>query len=87
MVFADRAVVLDHRTGTTYLLTLAEDGDETAARAWLRTTTAELARLAEQAPTPCPAPAGLTGPDLRPRHDRDAYLKLIDVCHEEIRAA
>ncbi|MFJ1569437.1 aminodeoxychorismate synthase component I [Streptomyces erythrochromogenes] len=86
MVFADRAVVLDHRTGTTYLLTLAEDGDETAARAWLRTTTAELARLAEQAPTPCPAPAGLTGPDLRPRHDRDAYLKLIDVCHEEIRA-
>ncbi|MER5932780.1 aminodeoxychorismate synthase component I [Streptomyces sp. NPDC002054] len=86
MVFADRAVVLDHRTDTTYLLALAEDGDEAAARAWLRTTTAELARLAEQPPTPCPAPAGLTEPDLRPRHDRDAYLKLIDVCHEEIRA-
>ncbi|MEU2833550.1 aminodeoxychorismate synthase component I [Streptomyces lavendulae] len=86
MVFADRAVVLDHRTDTTYLLALAEDGDQGAARDWLRTTTAELAQLAEQAPTPCPAPAGLTAPDLRPRHDRDAYLKLIDVCHEEIRA-
>ncbi|MFJ6480068.1 aminodeoxychorismate synthase component I [Streptomyces sp. NPDC091682] len=86
LVFADRAVVLDHRTDTTYLLALAEDGDEAPARAWLRTTAAELARLPEQAPAPCPAPAGLTGPDLRPRHDRDAYLKLIDVCHEEIRA-
>lgn len=86
MVFADRAVVLDHRTDTTYLLALAEDGDEAPARAWLRTTAVELARLVEQAPVPCPAPAGPTGPELRPRHDRDAYLKLIDVCQEEIRA-
>ncbi|WP_284574467.1 aminodeoxychorismate synthase component I [Streptomyces sp. 2P-4] len=86
MVFADRAVVLDHRTDTTYLLALAEDGDEAAARAWLRNTAAELEGLAGQAPEPCPAPAGLTGPDLRARHDREAYLKLIDVCHEEIRA-
>ncbi|MFJ4879775.1 aminodeoxychorismate synthase component I [Streptomyces sp. NPDC088745] len=86
MVFADRAVVLDHRTGTTYVLALVEDGDEAAARAWLRGTTAELARLAGRTPEPCAPPAGLTGADLRPRHDRDAYLKLIDVCHEEIRA-
>ncbi|QDY80145.1 aminodeoxychorismate synthase component I [Streptomyces qinzhouensis] len=86
LVFADRAVVLDHRTDTTYLLALTEDGDEAAAHAWLRTTAAELARLTAPAPAPCPPPTGLTGPDLRPRHDRDSYLKLIDVCHEEIRA-
>ncbi|MGW0777299.1 aminodeoxychorismate synthase component I [Streptomyces sp. NPDC002835] len=86
MVFADRAVVLDHRTDTTYLLALAEDGDEAAARAWLRATTTELARLAGRPPASCAPPPGLTAADLRPRHDRDAYLKLIAVCHEEIRA-
>ncbi|GHA43205.1 aminodeoxychorismate synthase, component I [Streptomyces spiroverticillatus] len=86
MVFADRAVVLDHRTDTTYVLALTEDGAQDDARAWLRSTTAELARLAGRTPAPCPPPVGLTEADLRPRHDRDAYLKLIDVCHEEIRA-
>ncbi|MFG2295497.1 aminodeoxychorismate synthase component I [Streptomyces sp. NPDC048603] len=84
MVFADRAVVLDHHTGTTYLLALTEDGEETAARAWLDRTSRS---LRDTTPEPLPAPvpqAPLTG--LRLRHDRDAYLRLIEECQEEIAA-
>ncbi|MBT2469600.1 aminodeoxychorismate synthase component I [Streptomyces sp. ISL-66] len=85
MVFADRAVVLDHLTGLTYLLALAEDDDEDAARAWLTATTAELESLAgvlAGEPTlPAPTPAGI-----RLRHERDSYLRLIDACQEEIAA-
>ncbi|WP_405941966.1 aminodeoxychorismate synthase component I [Streptomyces sp. NBC_00207] len=88
MVFADRAVVLDHATGTTHLLALAEDGDEAPARAWLRTAAqtlesiaGELAVEAPAAPAPRPSAAGI-----RLRHDRDAYLRLIDACQEEISA-
>ncbi|MET9384023.1 aminodeoxychorismate synthase component I [Streptomyces sp. NPDC002928] len=83
MVFADRAVVLDHTTGTTYLLALAED-DETAARGWLRETAQALRDIAGQ-PTAEPAAAGAPGP-VRLRHDRDTYLRLIDACQEDIRA-
>ncbi|MEV7613332.1 aminodeoxychorismate synthase component I [Streptomyces sp. NPDC089799] len=84
MVFADRAAVLDHHTGTTYLLALAEDGEEGPARAWLDRTART---LRDTAPVPLPAPAPqapLTG--LRLRHDRDAYLGLIEECQDEIAA-
>ncbi|WP_409060151.1 aminodeoxychorismate synthase component I [Streptomyces sp. SYP-A7185] len=84
MVFADRAVVLDHHTGTTYLLALAEDGDERAARAWLHDTTERLRALAGRA-LDAPRPQEpLTG--LRLRHDRDRYLALIEECQDEIAA-
>ncbi|MFD4322389.1 aminodeoxychorismate synthase component I, partial [Streptomyces sp. NPDC058548] len=90
MVFADRAVVLDHRTGTTHLLALAEDGgdsgSEEAARAWLRTTAAALDGLAGREAEPCAPSAPAPAAELWLRHDRDAYLKLIDVCQEEIQA-
>ncbi|MFF5802120.1 aminodeoxychorismate synthase component I [Streptomyces sp. NPDC012746] len=103
MVFADRALVLDHTTGTSYLLALAEraaeDPDasrpapshassEAAARDRLAAMAAELERLAPL-PRPAPADAGdgpvLTG-EIRLRHDRDAYLRLIDACQQEIAA-
>ncbi|MEU3351868.1 aminodeoxychorismate synthase component I [Streptomyces sp. NPDC037389] len=86
MVFADRAVVFDHRTDTTHLLALAEDTDEAPARAWLRTTADLLAGTAGHAPGPCDPPVepGTTG--IRLRHDRDTYLKLIAACQEEIKA-
>ncbi|MDH6114863.1 para-aminobenzoate synthetase [Kitasatospora sp. MAP12-15] len=85
MVFADRAIVLDHLTGTTHLLALAEEEHEDPARDWLRGAAAGLADLVDRAAPPCEAPdAG--GSELRLRHDREAYLKLIDVCQEEIRA-
>ncbi|MDH6133788.1 para-aminobenzoate synthetase [Kitasatospora sp. MAA4] len=85
MVFADRAIVLDHLTGTTHLLALAEEDREDPARGWLREAAAALGGLVDRAPEPCEAP-GAGGAELRLRHHREAYLKLIDVCQEEIRA-
>ncbi|CAM5679529.1 Isochorismate synthase MenF [Streptomyces alboniger] len=86
LVFADRALVIDHRSDTGYLLALTEDGDEDAARAWLTGATAALDGIAGQRPEPCaPAPRCAVGP-VELRHDRDAYLKLIDVCQQEIAA-
>ncbi|MFF8964381.1 aminodeoxychorismate synthase component I [Streptomyces globisporus] len=91
MVFADRALVVDHLTGTTHLLALAESGTgrdedgEEAARAWLHHTRSRLAALSGVAPASAPAlPAG--SPEIRLRHDRAAYLDLIAACHEEIAA-
>ncbi|MDH6125722.1 aminodeoxychorismate synthase component I [Kitasatospora sp. GP82] len=86
MVFADRAAVFDHLTGTTHLLALAEENHQEAARSWLRDTATDLAALTDRVPGPCEAPAAHTGAELRLRHDRESYLRLIDVCQEEIRA-
>ena len=85
MVFADRAVVFDHRTDTTYLLALAE-GDEVPARAWLRDTAVALADLSAVEPGPALPIAPVPSERLHMRHDREAYLSRIDVCQEEIRA-
>jgi para-aminobenzoate synthetase len=86
MVFADRAIVFDHRTGTTYLLALAEDDEETAALTWLQDTAEALADLAWVQPVDCPSDAPAPATRLRLRDDRDAYLRNIDTCQEEIRA-
>ncbi len=84
MVFADRAVVLDHVTGMTYLLALAERGRHAGARRWLGETAG---RLTGPPPDRLPEPSGPlpTGP-IRLRHDRDRYLELIAVAQEEIAA-
>ncbi|MGA5822923.1 aminodeoxychorismate synthase component I [Kitasatospora sp. NPDC094028] len=90
MVFADRALVVDHRTGTTHLLALTEDGREASARAWLDDTAALLTGPAPHTGPPShtrpgpSSPAGRTG--LRLRHPRESYLKLIDACQDEIAA-
>ncbi|WP_438312907.1 aminodeoxychorismate synthase component I [Streptomyces sp. HUAS TT3] len=93
MVFADRALVLDHVERTTYLLALAEDADEDAAAseasaaaadAWLAGTAERLGRLAGLT-LPAPGPQE-GGGEIRLRHDRGAYLDLIDTCLEEIAA-
>lgn len=83
MIFSDRALVLDHHTGTTYLLALAED-DERAARSWLAGTARRLARLKGRKPTAPPPPE--PGGELRLRHDRDSYRRLIERCQDEIAA-
>jgi para-aminobenzoate synthetase len=86
MVFADRAIAFDHRSETTHLLALAEDGAEDAARTWLTASAARLADCAGQAPGLCAAPARAEGAGLRLRHGREAYLELIEQCQEEIRS-
>ncbi len=97
LLFADRALVLDHETRTSYLLALSIAGDAAGtaeAEAWLATT-AEALRALPAAPTD-PAPAltlsgpAMTDPDIgmnvELRHDRAAYLKRIDECFDEINA-
>ncbi|MCX3059254.1 aminodeoxychorismate synthase component I [Streptomyces beihaiensis] len=98
MVFADRALVLDHATGTTYLLALAEapadaeapvdgTGEGTGvagARAWLDRTAEALDALAGTVPAE-PGPPEHGG-EIALRHDREAYLRLIAECQEEIAA-
>jgi para-aminobenzoate synthetase len=82
MVFADRAVVFDHGSWTTYLLALSSDGDGEDARAWLRDTAATLTSLVGQLPAPVEDLPPL--PEVHIRHDREQYLKLIDACNEAI---
>ncbi|PWI43213.1 aminodeoxychorismate synthase component I [Streptomyces sp. ICBB 8177] len=96
MVFADRAVVMDHASGMTYLLTLVErdgDGDRPGGgdgrsgrergRAWLRETADRLDGLTGRIPAPTrPFPRC----EIRLRHDRDRYLELIAIAQEEIAA-
>jgi para-aminobenzoate synthetase len=89
MVFASRALVLDHATGVSYLLALAEDGvagSAEAARAWLGRARGRLEREAVgRPPEPVSAPAAAGG-TVTLRHDRAAYLALIGACQEEIAA-
>lgn len=88
MIFADRAVVFDHREGMTYLLALADEGTglagqevavEDTARSWLTRTASRLDALAGLVPNPDPAPPAV-GTRVELRHDRQAYLNLIDSC-------
>lgn len=84
MIFADRALAVDHLTGTTYLLALADPDNEASAREWLRGTRAHLDTLAGAA-----RPEGRGCMDfgfLRLRHDRARYLDLIACCQEAIKA-
>jgi para-aminobenzoate synthetase len=75
MIFADRAIVFDHKTSTTYLLSLSDDG-------WLEETELRLAGLAGIEPNPEEKPQPAT--QLTLRHDRDRYLSLIDRCMDGI---
>ncbi|MFC7616001.1 aminodeoxychorismate synthase component I [Actinokineospora soli] len=81
LVFADRAIAFDHHTGEIHLLALATPGAEDDAARW-QDQTAE--RLASLSPLPPPGPWGRVGP-LTARHDRAAYLAMIDECLAAIR--
>jgi len=84
LLFADRCVVFDHGTATTYLLAL-HLGDEAPARNWLAATrariqaTADAPRLSAVAHERVETPVSL-------RHDRPAYLELIESCQRAIAA-
>lgn len=86
MVFADRAVVLDHATGTAHLLALTEhEPDAGQARRWLDRTEALLCGPAPRLDAPAPMPP-LPADAITVRHDRDRYLDLIGRCQDEIAA-
>ncbi|NEB08064.1 aminodeoxychorismate synthase component I [Streptomyces coelicoflavus] len=84
LVFADRALVFDHAEDTVHLLALVEGDDDGDAQAWMDATEAALAGAAGRVlPAPRPhAPGG----EIRLRHDRDAYLGLVESCLEQISA-
>jgi len=96
LVFADRALVLDHLAGASYLMALSADGDDADALAWIAETSRRLLELPahEDEPEPEPRHAGaaeLSGMTdacaeelLEPRHDKAAYLDRIAQCLEEI---
>ncbi|MFP8961058.1 aminodeoxychorismate synthase component I [Streptomyces nanhaiensis] len=95
MVFAARALVFDHLTGTTHLLALApaDPADhpgaaalDESARAWLRTTAGQLRALAGRAADADVPAQPVDAGDLRLRHDRDAYLDRIRRSQEDIAA-
>ncbi|MEU5691995.1 aminodeoxychorismate synthase component I [Actinosynnema sp. NPDC020468] len=85
MVFADRAVVVDHHAGCLYLLALAED--PAGAPAWLEATRERLEALARvpEADLPPPRPVRLSG-RLRARHGKREYLRLVERAQREIAA-
>ncbi|MER8183454.1 aminodeoxychorismate synthase component I [Kitasatospora sp. NPDC094015] len=84
LVFSGRALVLDHATGTSHLLALAEEGEEEHAQAWLDLTAERLA-LTEGRRLHLAGPPLPFGP-LTARHDRPGYLGLVDACLQEIEA-
>jgi para-aminobenzoate synthetase len=80
LIFADRGVVFDHETGEVHLLALA--GDEMAARRWIDRTAARLAGVPVEEPG-----KPVTGvSEVRLRHDRYSYLRMIEDCLRAIEA-
>lgn len=88
MVFADRAVVLDHEAGRCHLLALSEHIGEDATAAWFDETSAVLATLSDSVPAAPPPLLVLDDRDekIRVRHDPQRYLELIGQCLAEIRS-
>jgi len=100
LLFADRMLVLDQLNRVSYLLCLsagdaAGPGGAEAAEAWLAEAAARMRTLPAASPplTGAPLAGALTGAALAEsvpetlelRHDRQAYLKRIEACLEEIR--
>ncbi|MEU8709149.1 aminodeoxychorismate synthase component I [Streptomyces sp. NPDC048565] len=82
LLFADRCVVFDHSTSTTYLLALYLE-DEAPARSWLTATRARIEALAGAPRSATAEPARATAP-VSLRHDRGTYLELIESCQHAI---
>ncbi len=62
LVFADRALAIDHLEGTCYLMALSADDDDTDAMAWIEDTSRRILELRPQHDLP--------GPPARRRLDR-----------------
>jgi len=83
LIFADRAVVIDHALGRTHVIALIGSEHDAAQRAWCAETAQLVAELTEPVVS---AVVGHGGVDtLRARHPREEYLDLVDSCLAEIR--
>ena len=91
LVFAERAVVVDHRTGDVHGLALVSAGDDeltAASRAWLDELPARIAALDRLSLDPLPTPTlDLAEIEARfeQRHTHDEYVRLVRQCQEHIR--
>ncbi len=90
MVFADRALVFDHNTGTCYAMALVVDHGDPDTAAWFDSVVGSLESLRDRARPPSAPRAPLLAPNLQDdlplRHDREKYLGLIEQCLAEIRS-
>jgi para-aminobenzoate synthetase len=93
LLFADRMIAFDHLRRACYLLALSTSASSSKdAAAWMDQTERRLSALPEEpAATDVPQASwlGMTAQEayqaLKLRHDKDAYLKRIDECLQEIR--
>jgi len=79
LIFADRAVALDHHTGEVYLLALAPPDNPGVALDWLEQTAHRL-RASVTRGSARPVARTVRVGDVRLRHDRNSYLGLIGRC-------
>ncbi|WP_410514538.1 aminodeoxychorismate synthase component I [Paenibacillus sp. BR2-3] len=88
LLFADRMLVLDHFEREAYLLCLSIDDDQEAI-AWIDATEQRIGKLPAASHDSHESTVLTDVPDhdvaIELRHDREAYLQLIDECIEEIR--
>lgn len=90
LVFADRAVVIDHGHGCAYVLALepVESPDPDVAT-WLDETASTIREMRTATPAPATTPPLVPAPHEVPivfRHNRQTYLRLIEDCLAEIRS-
>ncbi|HWM07335.1 MAG TPA: aminodeoxychorismate synthase component I [Actinophytocola sp.] len=93
LLFTDRMLVFDFVERVCYLLALSAGGDTAAVTGWLDETGARVLSLPpyrdeEERPsviTGVPAADSSLWSGIEARHDKDAYLKRIAQCQDEIR--
>ncbi|QIS22158.1 aminodeoxychorismate synthase component I [Nocardia terpenica] len=88
LLFVDRAVVIDHREGTTYLVCLSLSSDDREAERWMdhiTTKVCKLPRIGTSSKSPLTESTSTYSSSLTPRHDKQAYISKIKSCLEEIR--
>ncbi|MBY6539827.1 aminodeoxychorismate synthase component I [Rhodococcus sp. BP-349] len=89
LVFADRAVVLDHDGGRAYALCLSAGADDAESRRWLDDTAAVLGHLptaGDRTEDPAPITTHPSEAAMTLRHDHAAYVSRIRECLSEIAA-
>ncbi|MDF3313048.1 aminodeoxychorismate synthase component I [Rhodococcus sp. T2V] len=88
LVFADRAVVIDHVDGSCYLLALSERPHDPGSRDWMRRTARVINRMPVTTDDALPARPlirSAADPRMTLRHNRETYLNKIRTCLENIR--